>query len=106
MTASAWSLAWVDEVVAHSATRREQGRAHGLEGLRFHDLRGTAVTNFVLRAGIDLGDMATIVGWKKARVEEIAARYVTAEAIGLAIVETLGRNKAQTEAAKGVVKDT
>jgi integrase len=77
------------------AAAAEQGLAYGLEGLRFHDLRGTAVTNFV-RAGIDLGDVATIVGWKKARVEEIAARYVTAEAIGMAIVEKLRRNKAQT----------
>ena len=36
--------------------------------------------------------MATILGWKRERVEQIAARYVTAEVIGLAIVERMRRN--------------
>lgn len=33
----------------------------GIEHLRFHDLRGTAATNFI-RAGLDLNDAATILG--------------------------------------------
>lgn len=63
----------------------------GIEGLRFHDLRGTAATNFIL-AGLQLDEVALILGWKLERVKEIAARYVSGEAMGLAMVKRLGRN--------------
>jgi site-specific recombinase XerD len=56
-----------------------------------HDLRGTAATNFI-RAGLDLSEVATILGWKKGKAEEIAARYMTRQGIGLAMVEKLRRN--------------
>ena len=69
----------------------------GIEHLRLHDLRGTAVTNFV-RAGLDLGDVATIMGWKRDKVEAIALRYVTAQEVGLAIVQPLRRNERETNA--------
>jgi hypothetical protein len=39
-----------------------------------------------------------VLGWKKSRVEEIAARYVTAQEIGLAMVERLRRATSQKEA--------
>jgi integrase len=65
----------------------------GIEHLRFHDLRGTAATNFI-RAGLELDDVATILGWVKVRVEQIAARYVTGEEIGLAMVQRLRQAKA------------
>jgi integrase len=77
-----------------SALRRAKLDA-GIDGLRFHDLRGTAATNFV-RAGLSLADVATVLGWKKAKVEEIAARYVSAEAIGLALVERMRKNASGT----------
>ncbi len=35
----------------------------GLEGLRFHDLRGTAATNF-MRCRVDDVQIATVLGWK------------------------------------------
>jgi integrase len=97
-----WSLAGLGSAMLrgyHAARdlRRKQAndpKADGpLDHLHFHDLRGTAVTNFV-RAGLDLSDIAQIVGWKRDKVDQIAARYVTAEAIGLAIVERMRRNKA------------
>jgi site-specific recombinase XerD len=68
----------------------------GIRHLRFHDLRGTAATNFV-RAGLDLHDVATVLGWSKAKVEQIAARYVTAKEVGLAMVEKLRRNRLETD---------
>ena len=68
----------------------------GIRQLRFHDLRGTAATNFI-RAGLDLHDVATVLGWSKSKVEQIAARYVTGEEIGLAMVEKLRRNRLETE---------
>lgn len=61
-----------------------------IDGLRFHDLRGTAATNFIL-AGLQLDEVALILGWKLERVREIAARYVSGEAMGLAMVRRLGR---------------
>lgn len=61
------------------------GAKSGLEGRRFHDLRGTAATNFI-RAGVPLEDVAVILGWELERVQEIARRYVTAEAIGMGMI--------------------
>jgi integrase len=62
----------------------------GIEHLRFHDLRGTAATHFI-RAGLTLEEVATIVGWTKDQVEQIALKYVTAEVIGLAFAKRLDR---------------
>ncbi len=69
----------------------------GIEGLRFHDLRGTAATNFIL-AGLQLDEVAMILGWKLERVREIAARYVSGEAMGMAMVKRLGRNAPRAKA--------
>lgn len=66
-----------------------------IDGLRFHDLRGTAATNFI-SAGLQLDEVALILGWKLERVREIAARYVSGEAMGLAMVKRLGRNAPRT----------
>ncbi|MDB5431428.1 MAG: hypothetical protein JWP35_2544 [Caulobacter sp.] len=83
----------------------KQGReGSGIRKLRFHDLRGTAATNLI-RAGLELNDIATVLGWKKGKVEEIAARYVTAEEIGRAMVAKLQRNKLETVFVKSAVKD-
>jgi integrase len=87
---SALRRAKLDAAAAAALAGRD---GSGLEGLRFHDLRGTAATNLI-RAGLDLADVATVLGWKKSKVEEIAARYVTAQEIGLAMVERLRRNEA------------
>lgn len=60
----------------------------GIKGLRFHDLRGTAATHFV-EAGLTLSDVATIMGWTPTKVEGIARRYVTAEAVATGMLERL-----------------
>lgn len=73
---------------AHAAKIHGEGTTAGLEGLRFHDLRGTAATRYILD-GLPLDDVATILGWSLERVEEIARRYVTAEAIGMGMVARL-----------------
>lgn len=95
---SAFRRAKLDaQAAAAKATGQEDAKS-GIEHLRFHDLRGTAATNFV-RAGLDLHEVATILGWSKAKVEQIAARYVTAEEIGLAMVRKLRRNENRTKTA-------
>jgi integrase len=59
-----------------------------IQGLRFHDLRGTAATHFV-RSGLPLADVATIMGWTPERVEQIARRYVTADAVAAGMMERI-----------------
>jgi len=61
-----------------------------IDKLRLHDLRGTAATNLVA-AGLSPEDAATVLGWSKQQVEAILAKYVTGEAIALAIVERMKR---------------
>lgn len=60
--------------------------AAGIEGLRWHDFRGTAATNLI-RAHMPEADVATMLGWSTVKVQEIARRYVTSEEIGLAILD-------------------
>jgi len=82
------------------ATARGQNTS-GIEGLRIHDMRGTAATNFI-RAGLDDADIAIILGWKVDRVAEIRRRYVSGQEIGLAIVRRMKENKARAATVKGL----
>lgn len=86
-------------IAAKAQAEKIHGKAakSGIEELRLHDLRGTAATNFLL-AGLEMPDVALILGWKPDRVREIAARYITGEAMGLAMVKRLGRNAPKTNA--------
>ena len=90
---------------ADAYARKHHGRdaSAGLEGLRFHDLRGTAATNFI-RAGLPLDDVATILGWELDRVREIARRYVTGEAIGLGMIARLQETRNREGTVKPSVK--
>lgn len=49
----------------------------GIEGLDFHDLRGTAITRLV-QLDIEASELARIVGWSLASVEALLAVYVSA----------------------------
>lgn len=53
-----------------------------------HDLRGTAVTRFVL-AGLSEEVVADLVGWEPARVRQVRKRYVHRDRIALGIIEQL-----------------
>jgi site-specific recombinase XerD len=74
-----------------------------IAGLRIHDLRGTAATNF-MRWGVDDDEIATIMGWKREQVREIRKRYVSGEEIGRAMVRRIRENKPSTESVKPAVK--
>lgn len=52
-------------------------KASGLDakGLHFHDARGTAATRFYL-AGLDVREIAEILGWEEEQVKDMIDRYV------------------------------
>lgn len=60
----------------------------GISGLRWHDMRGTAATNLIA-AGMPLDDVATVLGWSSGKVQEIARRYVSSEAMAAAMLDRL-----------------
>lgn len=64
----------------------------GLEHLRFHDLRGTAVS-FLYGQGLGDEEVAEIVGWEVKDVRSIKRRYVSREAVASALIARLKRTK-------------
>ncbi len=70
------------------AGRTDKDVKSGLEGLRWHDLRGTGATNFLL-SGLDIEDVALIMGWEPERVRQIAARYISGQAMGRAMINRM-----------------
>lgn len=93
-------LPW-SEPGLESALQRARADS-GVEGLRIHDMRGTAATHFI-REGLDDRDIATILGWEEKRVTEIRRRYVSGQEIGLAIARRLRENKARAESVNRAV---
>lgn len=77
-----------------------------IEGLRWHDFRGTAVTRLA-KSNLRARDIALILGWSEARVEAIMARYVSAEAIALDMLARMsGERVLQTGLQTGANDDT
>ena len=58
----------------------------------FHDLRRTAATNLVA-AGIDSGQVASIMGWSEADVEAMKRKYVSRAAVVAAVLAKLERDR-------------
>ncbi|MET4337025.1 MULTISPECIES: site-specific integrase [unclassified Bradyrhizobium] len=69
--------------------------------LHFHDLRGTAATNFYI-AGIPIRSIAEIMAWDEDSVEKIIRRYVNRTALTRALIEQM--NDAGTKTVKPAVK--
>jgi integrase len=69
------------------------GRARdvaGLDGLHYHDLRGTAATRFY-PAGLSMRVIAEIMGWTEASVENIIRKYVDRAAATKAVIRLLDK---------------
>jgi integrase len=60
------------------------------DDLRFHDLRGTAVTKFYL-AGIDKRVIAEVFGWTEGSVDNIIRKYVDRAAATKAVIRLLDK---------------
>jgi integrase len=68
----------------------------GIEGLRFHDLRGTAATNFYL-AGIPERAIAEIMAWEEEFVAKIIRRYVDRSAATKNLIDLMNRRNKKGE---------
>jgi integrase len=65
-------------------------RAAGIDGLHFHDLRGTAATRFYT-AGLPERVIAEIMGWEEKSVATIIRKYVDRSAATKAIIRQLNK---------------
>ncbi|WP_245578908.1 tyrosine-type recombinase/integrase [Cucumibacter marinus] len=54
---------------------KETCKAAGIDGLNFHDLRGTAVT-MLFQAGCNLGEIVAVTGHSLRRAQEILDKYL------------------------------
>lgn len=70
-------------------------RAAKLAGVEvaLHDLRGTAATRFIL-AGFAPQEVATFIGWERARVDQIIRRYVDPDRIAREAIARLEPERA------------
>lgn len=67
-----------------------------IDGLRWHDFRGTAVTRLA-KTRLTIRDIARIMGWSESRVEAIMERYVSGDALALDMLKRMGQEpNAQT----------
>ncbi len=65
----------------------------GIAGKGLHDLRGTCATHLVEK-GIEVHDVARIVGWEEGRVDQIAKRYVSGDAFAEGMIARLAARAA------------
>lgn len=62
----------------------------GITGLRFHDLRGTAVTRKAIdNPGLTPADLALIFGWEPTHVQALLAKYVSRDAVALDLLSRM-----------------
>lgn len=72
---------------------REAKTDAALEGLHFHDLRGTAVTRIYLVMP-DSVKLAQIFAWEKGRVDDLLTRYVSGDQVALDLLERMNQKPA------------
>jgi len=92
---------WTTSGLNSSFTAAMKSAGMEARDLHFHDLRGTAATNFYL-AGLSERVIAEIMGWEEDQVRKIIRRYVGRDAATKAVIQTLNRARRRT----GVVKPT
>jgi integrase len=71
---------WTGDGFGSSWWKTQQDAGLGDAALTFHDLRGTAATNF-FRAGFTNREIAETLGWSEERVERLIERYVKRDEI-------------------------
>lgn len=92
---SSTGRAWTSDGLRTSFAKAKK-RA-GIDGKRWHDFRGTAVTRLA-KTNLRLDDIARIIGWSRVRVEEIMTRYVSADEVAKdMLLRISGEQVLQTE---------
>lgn len=71
----------------------EGKRDAGLEGLHFHDLRGTAITRIYLVLP-DSAELARIFAWSKDRVDDLLTKYVSGDQVALDLLRRMNQKPA------------
>jgi integrase len=71
----------------------------GIEELHFHDLRGTAATNYAL-AGFEAREIALFMAWSEKNVQAIIDHYVNRDAILEGRIRRMDEHNARTDAEK------
>ena len=95
MLLSSTGRAWTSDGLRTSFAKAKK-RA-GIDGKRWHDFRGTAVTRLA-KTNLRLDDIARIIGWSRTRVEEIMTRYVSADEVAKdMLLRISGEQVLQTE---------
>ncbi len=74
------------------STQFDKARAAAKIQKRFHDLKGTAVHNFI-QAGFNDEEIAEIVGWSTKDVKQIRRRYADRKVIVMSAISRLERNR-------------
>lgn len=83
----AWSPDGLKTMVGEAKKRA------GLDGLHFHDLRGTAVTRIYLVLP-DSVELARIFGWTKDRVDDLLTKYVSGDQVALDLLKRMNQKPA------------
>ena len=87
--------AWTSDGLRTSFSKAK--KRSGIEGKRWHDFRGTAVTRLA-KPNLRLDDIARIIGWSRNRIEEIMTRYVSADEVAKdMLLRISGEQVLQTE---------
>lgn len=74
----------IGDLVAHAAA------AAKIEDRHLHDAKGTFVTRLATQTDLTDQEIAKLVDWSVANVQSIIARYVSAKAVGAALLKRFG----------------
>lgn len=103
LTNSKKQLPWTTNGLNSSFTAAMKAAGMGDRDLHFHDLRGTAATNFYL-AGLPERVIAEMMGWEEDQVRKIIRRYVGRDAATKAVIQTINQARTRTGRGKLAVK--
>jgi len=92
LTSGRYHRPWTTDGFGSSFNKAKINAKMADADLHFHDLRGTAATNFYV-AGLSIRVIAEILAWSEEQVERIIRRYVGRSAATKAAIRQL--NKAE-----------
>jgi integrase len=86
---------WTASGLSTAVQRAKAAASWDAKDLHFHDLRGTAATNFYV-AGLSVRVIAEIMGWEEETVEKIIRRYIGRSAATRAAIAQINETRRRT----------